>query len=40
MMKGVESMKLVIWEQGTQKIATGSREKLKFIKWSKEQRKS
>ncbi len=35
MMKGAGSMKLVIWKQGTQKIATGSREQLKIIQWSK-----
>ncbi len=31
---------MVIWEEGTQKIAKGSRQQLEIVKWSREQEKS
>ncbi len=31
---------MVIWEEGAQKIAKGSRQQLEIVKWSREQEKS
>ncbi len=39
-MKGAGRMKLLICEQGPQKIPKGSRKQQKIVKWSKEKRKS
>ena len=37
--KGAGSKEITIWEQGSQKIAKGSRELPNIWKWNKEQQK-